>query len=260
MSSASTPAPSPSPTQSFDPGPFQPTWAPPNRGVYTYSFLGGMALICLIVFIFVIRAYSRRRRFAIRVQRALNAGRLDPALVQEIRNLPSGALYFSPSSKSKKVKIRPVMYEVYLGDPESKSFSGNGGNDGTTKVGEVIDWEKITPVAVSKLITNADNPVQTTPSESEPTPGRTTSRFHFISSVISSSRTEPTTQRETSANPVPPPTQTPMPPTTPPSDPLALSVFIAMPSPISRLSRAKIDGEEVVPDVCLGVTRVDMIG
>ncbi|CAE6422424.1 unnamed protein product [Rhizoctonia solani] len=257
---SSTSSPTSSPTPSFDPSPFQPTWAPPNRGVYTYSFLGGMALICLIVFIFVIRAYSRRRRFAIRVQRALDAGRLDPALVQEIRNLPSGALYFSPSNKLKKAKIRPVMYEVYLGDPESESFSGNGGNGGATKVGETIDWEKITPIAVSKLVTNSDDPVQTASPEPESAPGRTTSRFNFISSVISSSRTEPTSQRETSTNPVPPTTQIPPPPTTPPSDPLALSVFIAMPSPTSRLSRAKIDGEEVVPDVCLGVTRVDMIG
>jgi hypothetical protein len=43
------------------------------------------------------------------------------------------------------------------------------------------------------------------------------------------------------------------------SDPLALSVFIAMPSPGSRLIRAKLDGE-VIPDLCLGVTRVEMAG
>ncbi|CAE7191427.1 unnamed protein product, partial [Rhizoctonia solani] len=236
-----------------------PLWTPPNRGVYTYSFLGGMALIGFIVLIFVIRAYSRRRRFAIRVQRALDAGRLDPALVQEIRNLPSGALYFSPSSKLKKAKIRPVMYEVYLGDPESRSFSGNDGNDGTAKVDEAIDWGKITPVAVSKLISSIDNSVQaTSPAEPELTSERS-SRFKSITSVLSSSRTEPVSQQETITNSTPPTTETST-QTTPPPGPLALSVFIAMPSPSSRLSRAKLDGEEIVPDVCLGVTRVDVMG
>ncbi|CAE6527147.1 unnamed protein product [Rhizoctonia solani] len=254
---SSTPSAVPAPTPSYDPIPGQQIWAPPNRGIYTYSFLGGMALIGFIVLIFVIRAYSRRRRFAIRVQRALDAGRLDPALVQEIRSLPSGAIYFSPSSKSKKAKVRPVMYEVYLGDPESNSFSGNDGIGGDKK-DEVIDWGKITPTAVSKLILGTD-PVQTTPPiepEPEPSSGRTP-RFNFIASVLPSSRPEPTTRQEMATNPTPA-AQTPAP--APPSNSLALSVFIAMPSPSSRLSRAKLDGEEVVPDVCLGVTRVDMIG
>ncbi|CAE6468534.1 unnamed protein product [Rhizoctonia solani] len=255
MSSTSSRA--PAPTLNFDPSPNQPLWAPPNRGIYTYSFLGGMALIGFIVFIFVIRAYSRRRRFAIRVQRALDAGRLDPALVQEIRNIPSGALYFPQSSKFKNAKIRPVMYEVYLGDPESKSFSGDNGNDGSMKVDETIDWRKITPVAVSKLVSSTDDSAQTvSPAEPVQTSGRT-SRFNFITSVLSSSRTEPVPQQETIPNPMPPMAQTSIPPTPPSS--LALNVFIAMPSPSSHLSRAKLEGEEIVPDVCLGVTRVDVI-
>ncbi|KAJ1305180.1 hypothetical protein OPQ81_000211 [Rhizoctonia solani] len=259
MSSTSTSVPAPRPTPSYDPIPGQQIWAPPNRGVYTYSFLGGMALIVFIVLIFVIRAYSRRRRFAIRVQRALDAGRLDPALVQEIRNLPTGALYFTPSSKLKRAKIRPVMYEVYIGDPESKSFSRNGGNGGSEKVDETINWGKITPIAVSKIVSNTDEPEQTTPPvEPEPAPRRTAPRFNFMGS-LSSSRAEPTTREETITTPTPPTTEI-LTPSTPPHDSLALSVFIAMPSPSSRLSRAKLDGEEVVPDVCLGVTRVDLIG
>ncbi|EUC59272.1 40S ribosomal protein S14 [Rhizoctonia solani AG-3 Rhs1AP] len=257
MSSTSSPA--SVPTLNFDPSPNQPLWAPPSRGVYTYSFLGGMALIAFIVLIFVFRAYSRRRQFAIRVQRALDAGRLDPGLVQEIRNLPSGALYFSPSSKFRKAKIRPVLYEVYLGDPESKSFGGNDGNAGDVKVDEAIDWGKITPVAVTKLVLSTDDSVQTTPlAEPEKNSGRN-SRFKFITSALSSPKAEPAHQRETTTNPTPPTTQTPD-SSPPPPDSLALSVFIAMPSPTSRLSRAKLDGEEIVPDVCLGITRVDVVG
>ncbi|CAE6520317.1 unnamed protein product, partial [Rhizoctonia solani] len=259
MSSTSSPAPGPGPTFNFDPSPNQPLWAPPNRGVYTYSFLGGMALIAFIVLIFVVRAYSRRRRFAIRVQRALDAGRLDPALVQEIRNLPSGALYFSPPSKLKKAKIRPVLYEVYLGDPESRSFSGNDGNEEGVKVDKAIDWRKITPVAVSKLVSNTGDSTQTTPPAEPEEASRRTSRLNFITSTLSSSRRESTPQRETTIDPAPPTTQT-LTPSTPPPDSLALSVFIAMPSPSSRISRAKLDGEENVPDVCLGITRVDMVG
>ncbi|CCO32606.1 hypothetical protein RSOLAG1IB_10155 [Rhizoctonia solani AG-1 IB] len=252
MSSTSTPIPTPS----FDPNPAQPLWVPPNRGVYTYSFLGGMALITFIVLIFVVRAYTRRRRFAARVQRALDSGRLDPALVQEIRNLPSGALYFTPSSK-RKLRIRPVMHEVYLGHSENKgfNFSGDDGIGGHEKVEGTLDWRKITPIAVSKFIPKTENQVQATlPAEPEPTPGR--SRFNFMSSILSSSRTEPTTPPEMSTSSTPPTVQAP--PATPPPGSLALSVFIAMPSPSSRLSRAKLDGEEVVPDVCLGVTRVDI--
>ncbi|CUA78242.1 hypothetical protein RSOLAG22IIIB_13021 [Rhizoctonia solani] len=256
---SSTSSPGPGPTFNFDPSPNQPLWAPPNRGVYTYSFLGGMALIAFIVLIFVVRAYSRRRRFAIRVQRALDAGRLDPALVQEIRNLPSGALYFTPSSKLKKAKIRPVLYEVYLGDPECKSFSGNDGNEEGAKVDKAIDWGKITPVAVSKLVSNTGNPTQTTPPAEPEETSRRTSRLNFITSALSSSRRESTPQRETTTDPAPPTTQT-LTASTPPPDSLALSVFIAMPSPSSRISRAKLDGEELVPDVCLGITRVDVIG
>ncbi|CAE6464505.1 unnamed protein product [Rhizoctonia solani] len=257
MSSTSSPASAPTPN--FDPSPNQPLWAPPSRGVYTYSFLGGMALIAFIVLIFVFRAYYRRRQFAIRVQRALDAGRLDPGLVQEIRDLPSGALYFSPSNKLKKAKIRPVLYEVYLGDPESKSFNGNDGNAEGVKVDEAIDWRKITPVAVTKLVLSTDDSVPNTPlAEPEQTPGRN-SRFNIITSVFSSPRTEPAPQRETTTNPTPLKTKTPDSPT-PPPDSLALSVFIAMPSPTSRLSRAKLEGEEIVPDVCLGVTRVDVVG
>ncbi|KDN46922.1 hypothetical protein RSAG8_03999, partial [Rhizoctonia solani AG-8 WAC10335] len=196
MSSTSSRA--PAPTLNFDPSPNQPLWAPPNRGIYTYSFLGGMALIGFIVLIFVIRAYSRRRRFAIRVQRALDAGRLDPGR------------------------------------------------------------RKITPVAVSKLVSSTDDSAQTvSPAEPVQTSGRT-SRFNFITSVLSSSRTEPVPQQETIPNPMPPMAQTSIPPTPPSS--LALNVFIAMPSPSSHLSRAKLEGEEIVPDVCLGVTRVDVIG
>ena len=58
--------------------------------------------------------------------------------------MPSGALYFSPSGKLKRAKIRPVMYEVYLGDQDSKSFSGDDGNDGGVRVNEAINWRKIT--------------------------------------------------------------------------------------------------------------------
>ncbi|KAF8686257.1 hypothetical protein RHS04_00253 [Rhizoctonia solani] len=216
-SSTSTPVPTPS----FDPNPTQPLWAPPNR------------------------------RFAARVQRALDAGRLDPALVEEIRNLPSGALYFTPSSR-KKLRIRPVMYEVYLGDPESKgpSFSGNEKAKGT------IDWTKITPIAASKLIPKAEDQVKrSTMPPTEPGSAPRRSRLNFMSSVSSPTRSEAKAQPVTNPDPSPPTIQAP---SAPPPGSLALSVFIAMPSPSCRLSRAKLDGEEVVPDVCLGVTRVDM--
>ncbi|KAF8754560.1 hypothetical protein RHS01_06029 [Rhizoctonia solani] len=218
-SSTSTPVPTPS----FDPNPTQPLWAPPNR------------------------------RFAARVQRALDAGRLDPALVEEIRNLPSGALYFTPSSR-KKLRIRPVMYEVYLGDPESKgpSFSGNEKAKGT------IDWTKITVSRNERDIWSvvgrgSSEKVDHAPTEPGSAPRR--SRLNFMSSVSSPTRSEATAQPVTNPDPSPPTIQAP---SAPPPGSLALSVFIAMPSPSCRLSRAKLDGEEVVPDVCLGVTRVDM--
>ncbi|CAE6454654.1 unnamed protein product [Rhizoctonia solani] len=218
----SSPTSTPTPAPSFEPNPIQPLWAPPSR------------------------AYARRKRFAARVQRAVDAGRLDPALVEEIRNLPSGALYFTPSSK-RKLRIRPVMYEVCLGYPESKcsNFSGNDRNERNEKAEGKIDWRKIAPIAVSKLIPKTEDQVQTTPS-AEPAPAPRRSRFNFMSSVLSPSRTEPTTQSEMDTNPSPPTVQAPAP--TPPPDSLALSVFIAMPSPSSRLSRAKLDGEDVVPD------------
>ncbi|QRW20776.1 ribosomal protein S11 [Rhizoctonia solani] len=181
------------------------------------------------------------RRFAARVQRALDAGRLDPALVEEIRNLPSGALYFTPSSR-KKLRIRPVMYEVYLGDPESKgpSFSGNEKAKGT------IDWTKITPIAASKLIPKAEDQVKrSTMPPTEPGSAPRRSRLNFMSSVSSPTRSEATAQPVTNPDPSPPTIQAP---SAPPPGSLALSVFIAMPSPSCRLSRAKLDGEEVVPD------------
>jgi hypothetical protein len=60
--------------------------------------------------------------------------------VNEIRSLPTGALYFSRSSILKKQKLRPLMYEVYLGEPESKSFAGA---EGTDQFEESIDWRRI---------------------------------------------------------------------------------------------------------------------
>lgn len=71
------------------------------------------------------------------MQRALDSGRLDPAIVNEIRNLPSSALYLS--RRFKPQKPRPLMYEAYLGEP-CKTLARI---EGDSKLEDGIDWGKI---------------------------------------------------------------------------------------------------------------------
>lgn len=83
------------------------------------------------------------RRFGRRVQRALDSGHLDPRIARDIRNLPAGALYYPKSKRSKKVK--PVMYEVRLGEPRSVEFNDPEESDVEgDKIGSGIsDWKRI---------------------------------------------------------------------------------------------------------------------
>ncbi|QRV93279.1 40S ribosomal protein S14 [Ceratobasidium sp. AG-Ba] len=138
-------------------------WTPLNgdRSIYTYSFLGAIGFITAIVLFFMGRAYTRRRRFALRVQQALESGRLDRSIVDEIINLPSGALYLGRQKKPRKNKVKPNMYEVQLAGAIGLGPTSEDDEDRWVKKAH-MGWNDITPIAVSRITP----PIQRNPSNS----------------------------------------------------------------------------------------------
>ncbi|KAG8736296.1 hypothetical protein FRC10_009481, partial [Ceratobasidium sp. 414] len=196
-------------------------------------------------------------RFAARVQQALDAGSLDPAIVDEIMSLPSGALYFARSKKPRKNKVKPIMHQLQLSGLGCKLSSGGDGCGEAEK--RPVDWKDMTPIAVSKL-RPPPNKYESTEPIARPSPplpppsGPTT--------PISSGQSYPNTPASPPPADYPPTaiTSSPVAHVAPPTDRLALSVFISMPSP---LLPTKNYGDEdmkcMLPDICFGVTEVDVV-
>ncbi|KAG8763660.1 hypothetical protein FRC12_008467 [Ceratobasidium sp. 428] len=209
-----------------------------SRSVYTYSFLAAIGFLTIIVLFFMGRSYTRRRRFAIRVQQALDSGRLDPAIADEIMSLPAGALYFARSKRTRKNKVKPSMYQVRLG--EVGCGRPSVGNDHDQAEEWLMDWEEI-------MLRSSPTPDKLAQPEARQPPRSPLPSPH--SNIYNSSE------------PGPPNFPTPSPSVSrtmvSPKDCLTLSVFIAMPSPIAK-SYGDEDMEGMIPDVCFGIAQVDV--
>ncbi|KAG8719720.1 hypothetical protein FRC09_010715 [Ceratobasidium sp. 395] len=198
-----------------------------SRSVYTYSFLAAIGFLTIIVLFFMGRSYTRRRRFAIRVQQALDSGRLDPAIADEIMSLPAGALYFARSKRTRKNKVKPSMYQVRLGEVGYKR--PNVGNDYNQAEEWLMDWEEMMPIAISKLGSSPTSDESAQPTGQPPLPPLASPHSNAYNSSEAS----------------PPNLRTPSP-----------SVS-SMPSPVAK-SHGDEDTEGMIPDVCFGIAQVDV--
>ncbi|KAG8718411.1 hypothetical protein FRC08_005313 [Ceratobasidium sp. 394] len=234
-------------------------WSPigSDKSIYTYSFLGGIGFLTAVVLLFMARSYARRQRFAARVQQAVDEGRLDPAIVNEIMSLPSGALYFGRSKKSRINKVKPSMYEVRLGGRGCKPIGGDDGYNQPKVIS--VDWKEVMPIAISKF---GPPPKQHEPTEQSPQPSP--------SAAPPSGSIIPNSSGQSCSNipALPLPTDHPPDAREPsagahivsPTDRLALSVFISMPSPSPPTKNCgDEDPEGMLPDICFGVTEVDVV-
>ncbi|KAF8598924.1 hypothetical protein BDV93DRAFT_526422 [Ceratobasidium sp. AG-I] len=228
-----------------------------NRTLYTWSFLGAIALLSIFILFFVTRCYLRRRRFALRVQRALDSGHLDARVFREITSLPPGALYHPRSKKPKKVK--PLMYEVRLGEARGVELDDPEESDVECEKVESCDsdWKRVMPFAVSKELSSGASTPHNTSVNPSTTLSSTPIPTHTPTAITPNNITPSPT---TSHPPQTPSTNTTHVAPTPQLDNLLLSVLISMPSPPPLQTADLIDMEGVLPDICIGVTRVAVVG